>query len=114
RVIDCVPIKPAQIFCFRVGVGEGLKIDDELVRIESLSDVFDAFADLIANRICFDRGWRPERVVVAVRAAADRQRAVSIRTGESGVHDDLIDSLAELFLQPALIGTESRLSFWKR
>src|SRR2546427_9088441 len=114
RVIDCVPIEPAQIFRFRVSIGEGLKIDDELVGMESLSNVFDALPNLIANRICFDRGRRPERVVVAVSAAADRYSAVSIRTREPGVDDDLINSLAEFFLEPPIIGPESRLSPWEQ
>src|SRR5437867_11157976 len=48
RVIDCVPIKPTQKVYFRVCIEERMKIDDEFLRIESLSDVLNAFADLIA------------------------------------------------------------------
>ena len=106
-MIDRVLVKLAQVFCIRIGIRERLEVDDELMRIESLSNVFDAFADLIANRICFDRGRRTERIVIAVSAASDGNRAVSIRTRETGVDDNLVDSLSEFFLKPAIIRKKS-------
>src|SRR5690242_6892730 len=49
RMIDRVGIEPAKIIAVGVGVRERLKIDDELVRVESFPDVFDAFTDLIPD-----------------------------------------------------------------
>src|SRR5438105_2482732 len=96
-MVDRIRIEFAQVFCFGVSIRKGLKVDDELVGIESLANVFDTFADLIADRISLYSRRRPERVVVAVRAAADGNRSVSIRAGESRVDNDLIYSFAESF-----------------
>ena len=106
-MIDGFRVKLPQVLGFGVCIRERLKIDDELMRIETFPDIFDAFADLIANGICLDRrGW-PERIVVAVSAAADRHCAVAIRASESPINDDLVNAFAEFFLQPTVIGAES-------
>ena len=107
RMIDGIGVKPAQVAGFRVRVRERLKINDELVRVESFADVCDALANLIANGIRLDGRWRPKRIVVAVGATADRDCAIAIRACESRVDDDLINALAEFFLEPAVVGTES-------
>ena len=106
RMIDRIRVQLAQVFGIGVGIREGLKVDDEFVRIETFTDVFDAFADLIADRIGLDRRGRPERVVVAVGAAADGDRAVAIRTGEARIDDDFVNAFAEFFLEPAIVGAE--------
>ena len=106
-MIDRIRIELTQIFGLGVGVRKRLKVDDEFVRVETFADVFDAFADLIADRIGFDRGGRPKRIVVAIGAAADGDRAIAIRTGESRIDDDFIDAFAEFFLEPAIVGTEA-------
>src|SRR5437763_951235 len=55
RMIDRVGIELAKIFAVRVRVRERLKVDDELTRVESFPNVFDAFTDLIPDGICFYR-----------------------------------------------------------
>src|SRR5205085_6409750 len=106
-MIDRVRIELTQVFGFSVRVRERLKVDDELVSVESFSNVIDTFAHLVSNRIGFYGRRRPERVVVAIGASADGNGAVAIGTGESRIDDDFINSLAEFFLEPSIVGTES-------
>src|SRR5215470_16496684 len=61
RMIDRFGVELPEAPRFRVSIRERLKIDDEFVRIESLSDVCDAFTDLVADRVRLDRRGRSKR-----------------------------------------------------
>src|SRR5262245_46210329 len=110
RMVDRFGVELPEVFGFRVSIRERLEIDDEFVRIESLSDVWDAFTDLVTDRVRLDRRGRTEGVVVAVGASAHCNGSVAVRACESRVDDDLVDALTELFLEPPVVGSESRLS----
>src|ERR1044071_872699 len=99
---DGVVVQLPKILRLGIRVRERLKVDDELVGIESLPDVVDAFAHLMADGSGFDGRRRTKRVVVAVGAAADGNRSVAIGTRESRVHDHFVDALAKLLLEPAV------------
>ena len=109
RMVNGIDVKLPEIFRLGVGVREWLKVDDELVGIESFSDVLDAFANLIADGGSLNRGWRTKRVVIAIGATADRNRAIAIRAREPRVHNHFVNALAEFFLEPAVIGSEAFL-----
>jgi hypothetical protein len=53
-VVYCLRVEPAKIIGFGIGVAERLEVDDELIGVESLSDIVDALANLILDRIRFD------------------------------------------------------------
>src|SRR5262245_43352549 len=110
-MVDCFRVKFTKMARRRIRIRERLKVDDELVGVESLPDVLDAFPNLITNRIGLDCRWRTEGVVVAICAASDCNRPVSIGAGESRVHNDFVDALTKLFLKPAIVGPEPRLGF---
>ena len=107
RMIDRVGVELPQVFGFRVSVRERLEVDDELIRVEAFSDVGDAVADLIANRIGLDCGRRPKRAVVAVSASAGCDGSIAVRAGEARIDDDFVDAFAESFLQPAVVAAEA-------
>ena len=113
-MIDRVSVELAEIFRSGICIRERLEVDDKFMRIESLADVFDAFADLIADGICFDCGRWPKRIVIAVGASADGNGAVPIGAGEARVNNNFVNALAEFFLEPFVIRAEPSLSAWKR
>ena len=106
RMIDRVGIELPQVLGLGVGVRERLEVDDELVRVEAFSDVGDAVANLVANRICLDCGRRPERAVVAVGASAGCDGSVAVGAGEARIDDDFVNAFAESFLQPPVVAAE--------
>jgi hypothetical protein len=105
-MIDRIGIQLPKIFGVCVRIRERLKVNDEFMRVESLSNVFDSFAHLITDGIRFYRGRRPERAVIAIGASADCDLAVTVRAREARIDDDLVYSLPEFFLEPTIVGAE--------
>src|ERR1043166_2453774 len=97
-MIDGIYIQPLQILRFGISIRKRLEVNDELMRVETFSNVRDAFFDLLPDGIGLDRRWRAEGVVVTVGATADGDRSVAVGTGESAVDDHFVNALAELLL----------------
>src|SRR5262249_30833273 len=92
-------IKAAELLDGGVGIRGSLEVRQETLGAVALLQDRDPPPDLLADGCAGQPAVRAEAAVVAIHAAADRRRAIDVRTGEAGVDGEAIALAAEPLAQ---------------
>jgi len=90
RVRERLVVRALQLLDRRVGIGPGLKVGEEALGPVAAAQNLHPMLDLGTDAPPGQPAVRAEAAVVAVDAAADRDLAIDIRTGEPRVNGNAV------------------------
>jgi hypothetical protein len=94
-----------------IGVGEGLKIDDEFPGLVTFQDPLDTVFDLFPYGQFPPNEWGGGSTAVTVDTSPDPLRAIPVGTGKPRIHGDPVNLLSKRLLQ---IIAETIIGKWHR